>query len=381
MKAAQTADILVVGAGLQGCSTALQLARRGRSVLVFEKDVAGCHASGVNAGGVRRLNRAVEEIPISMAALDCWHRMPALVGDDCGFTPSGQVKIAESGQEMELLEERARKVQALGYDHEEIVGQRELRRMVPAVSRHCVGALVCRGDGFADPFRTARAFKGAAESAGARILEHTAVQSVKAVSSGFAVNAGGREYRGEVLVNCAGAWGAKTAAMVGERVPLQPVALTMMVTARRPRFIRPVVGLAARKLSLKQMPNGTVVVGGAHRSFLDMHSERTEIDFSKMRESAQTATDIFPVLKTTPVVRCWAGIEGLTPDRLPIIGPSRVSGAFHAFGFSAHGFQLSPVVGMIMADIIIKGRTGLPIGPFRIERFRNVEDFPQAKQF
>jgi sarcosine oxidase subunit beta len=144
----------------------------------------------------------------------------------------------------------------------------------------------------------------------------------------------------------------------------------MMVTARMPPFLEPVVGLASRKLSFKQMPNGTVVIVGGHRSRLDMQQERTVIDFEELRISAQTVTSLFPMMKNVPVIRCWAGIEGMMPDQLPVIGPSpNSSGIFHAFGFCAHGFQLGPVIGRIMADLVQLGRSSLPLEPFRADRF------------
>ena len=144
----------------------------------------------------------------------------------------------------------------------------------------------------------------------------------------------------------------------------------MMVTARVTHFLKPVVGLIGRKLSFKQMPNGTVVIGGGHVSKLDMDNEKTLIDFTQLKISAQTVKDIFPLMTHIPIVRCWAGIEGTLPDELPVIGPSQnASDAYHAFGFSGHGFQLGPIIGRIMAELIIDGRSSLPIDAFRIERF------------
>src|SRR6056297_2928495 len=102
-------------------------------VLLIERDLCGQHASGVNAGGVRRLNRLVEEIPLSMAAHRMWHDLKVLVGSDCGFRPTGQVRIAGTSEDLGALEERARRVRALGYDHEEMIGARELRQIVPAI--------------------------------------------------------------------------------------------------------------------------------------------------------------------------------------------------------------------------------------------------------
>ena len=87
-------DALIVGGGLHGCSTALHLALRGKSVVILEKKTAGRFASGVNAGGVRRLNRALPEIPLSVASLEMWYDIESLVHNDCGFRPCGQIRVA-----------------------------------------------------------------------------------------------------------------------------------------------------------------------------------------------------------------------------------------------------------------------------------------------
>ena len=279
------------------------------------------------------------------------------------------MKIAENEADMRKLEERAALMRALGYSHEELVDAAELHRMVPTAAGHCVGALVSRGDGYAEPYVTTRAILSAALK---KVPQQRADSGDRAGEIGglWHVRCAEARFEAPAVVNCAGAWGDRLARMVGDEVPLKPEAPTMMVTARVPLFLDPVVGLASRKLSFKQMPNGTLVIGGGHRSRLDMQQERTVIDFAELRISAQTVTSLFPMLKNVPVVRCWAGIEGMMPDQLPVIGPSpSASGVFHAFGFSAHGFQLGPVVGRIMADLVQNGRSSLPIEPFRADRF------------
>jgi sarcosine oxidase subunit beta len=102
----RTADVIVIGGGIHGCSTALHLALRGLKPLVIEKDYAGRHASGVNAGGVRQLARHMAEVPLSVASMELWERIGDLVDDDCGFESHGQVKVAES--EAALLKTKKR---------------------------------------------------------------------------------------------------------------------------------------------------------------------------------------------------------------------------------------------------------------------------------
>jgi len=97
---ARTTDVVVIGGGLHGCSTALHLALRGLKPILVEKDYAGRHASGVNAGGVRQLARHLAEIPLSIASMALWEKIEELVGDDCGFESHGTVLVAESEDEL-----------------------------------------------------------------------------------------------------------------------------------------------------------------------------------------------------------------------------------------------------------------------------------------
>ena len=370
MNAARTYDVIVIGAGIQGCATAFNLSSR-RRVLLIEKKFAGREASGVNAGGVRRLYRAPEEIPLSLAAMELWPGLEKRLGAPCGFKASGQVKIAENADEMRTLEARAGLVASLGYSHEELIDADELRSIVPAAAPTCVGALISREDGFAEPYWTTRAFLSAARANGVELVEQMPVIGLEHRSGMWHVHCPEIAWQAPVVVNCAGAWAGRLARMVGDNVPLKPESPTMMVTARVPHFLDPVVGLVSRKLSFKQMPNGSVVIGGGHRSQLDMRTERTIISFRELQVSARTVLAVFPFMGEVPIIRCWAGIEGMLPDHLPVIGASpSAPGLFHAFGFSAHGFQLGPIVGRVMAELIENGKSAIPIDAFRIDRFQ-----------
>jgi sarcosine oxidase subunit beta len=262
-------------------------------------------------------------------------------------------------------------VHTLGFHHEELVTAADVKRLVPAYAGSCCGGIVSRDDGHASPAQTLRAFFNAACSAGAESVTRCSVADICPGKNGFTVvSEDGRRFYSDVVINCAGAWGNRIAALVHDHLPMEPVALSMMVSARMPRFIKPVVGVHGRKLSFKQPANGTVVIGGAHRAILDMHQEKTVIDFCEMKQSAATVLGHFPVMKHSTIVRCWAGIEGMMSDGLPAIGESPTTpGLFHVCGFSAHGFQLSPMVGCVAASLAMGRKPEVPLEAFSVNRF------------
>lgn len=367
---AARADVIIIGGGIHGCSTALHCMLRGLKVILLEKDYAGRHSSGVNAGGVRQLARHVAEIPLSVYSMKLWHRIGDLVDDDCGFTSDGQVLVAETQAELESFRVRVDELHALGYGHEELIDAAELRRLVPAVAETCPGGLVSRRDGAADPFRTTQAFRRKAEQLGGQVLEGVVMTDVKREHSTWTVRTSTGTYEAPAIVNAAGAWADRIAAMLGEAVPLEVIAPMLMITARVPAFIRPVVILRGRKLSFKQFANGTVLIGGGHLGRPLRDENVTVLDWAKLAESAKTVWELFPVMRGTTILRAWAGIEARMPDDIPVFGKSSTfEGAFHQFGFSAHGFQLGPGAGAVMAELIATGTTNMPIEAFRIDRF------------
>ena len=366
----QTADVIVIGGGLHGCSTALHLATRGAQVVLLEKDYAGRHASGVNAGGVRQLARHFAEVPISVFSMSLWESIADLVDDDCGFASHGQVLVAESEHELDEFRARVDELKLRGFVHEELIDRIELKRLLPAVSDDCPGGVVSRRDGAADPFRTTQAFRRKAVSLGARIHEGVAVTGLRRNGANWHVETTQGLFVAPKVVNAAGAWADRIAAAIGEPVPLDVIAPMLMITAPVPHFIDPVVILRSRKLSFKQFANGTVMIGGGHLAQPYRDENRTRIDWARLAESAKTVWDLFPAMRGATIVRAWAGIEARMPDDIPVIGPSvAAEGVYHQFGFSAHGFQLGPGVGAIVAELVASGATNHPIAPFRVDRF------------
>lgn len=369
----KTSDVVIIGGGLHGCSAALHLAMRGVSVTVLEKDHSGRHASGLSAGGVRRLGRDIAEIPLAVRASEYWHDIRALVDDDCGYRESRYLRLAENDADMVRGRERVALLQSHGFSHEELIDEATLRSLEPGVASHCVGAVHVDGDGAADPLRTTLAFRRKAEALGATFIDGAAVTAVSVEGQAWHIEASGAAYSAATIVNAAGAWGGKVAAMLGDSAPVEARAPMMQLTAPVPIFTEAVFGALGDALSLKQDETGAVMIGGGRLGHALPDTGDVELNDDGLARSLATARRLFPVLEAAPVTHKWAGIEGYLPDDVPVISLGDAQGdtpkVVHAFGFSAHGFQLGPAVGEVVADLVVNGETRYPIEPFRIDRF------------
>ena len=368
----QHADVLIVGGGLMGCSIALELQKKGKSVIILEKDVPGRHASGNNSGGVRAQGRDYREVPFALASRQLWNHHLESVKSDCGFYVSPRLRLAENEAEMLKLEERAAKLNKMGFKHEELLDRDEVRKLSPNLAGHIVGGLICRTDGLANPMKTSKAYARAAQARGIQLVTHTRVTAAQSHGSGFSLQTStGKTFSGEILINAAGAWAAKFAAMLGDEVAVFAEAPTMMVTDRLPGLLRGTsLGLTGRLLGLMAAQNETIIVGGGYRSPLDLDKEEIYLDPFEMTRAARLMSEIVPALAEAQMIRCWAAFEGSVKDKVPIIGESsRIPGFFHCCGFSAHGFQMVPIIGRLMAQLICSGETELSLHDFRPDRF------------
>lgn len=363
-------DVIVIGGGFHGTSSAFNLAKRGAKVTLLEAEYCARHASGVNAGGVRTLGRHYAEVPLARASLALWHKLPELIGEDATFVASGQLQIAENFAELDKLRQRVEELNALGFFHEVMVDAQQVRAIAPRLAHHVVGGIWVHDDGHAVPYRAVTAFRHAAQRLGATFHEATPAQSIKRVGAQWQVSTERGVFSAPWLVNSAGAWSGEFAAQAGEPVPMKPGGLMLMITQRVPHFIDPVLGAAGRPLSFKQFANGTVLIGGGLRGSADVVRRHGEVDFLKLSSSAQTVTDLFPHLEGVGINRVWAGVEAFMPDEIPIISLSRTAPQLvHAFGFSAHGFELGPIGGQIVSELVFDGVSTLPIDPFAVDRF------------
>lgn len=361
-------DVAIVGGGIVGSSTALHLRQRGVSVVLVERGSCGTQASGVNYGGVRRQGRAKEELPIAIRSRDIWSRLPELIGTDGEFVVSGHLKLARSASQMDELVEFSKNTD-FDLDLQIITGA-VLRKKYPWLGKSIVGGSFCPGDGHANPRLVSPAFARAAHLAGAKIIEGDALEKTTHGAGEFQLTlASGQTIRSSSLVNAAGAWGARIASQFDEDVPEGVMAPNMAVTEPIPFFMTPNLGVCGGDIYARQIDRGNVIFGGGLGT-ADRDNLRSRPLCEATAIAARDLLEIVPQLACVNVIRTWSGIEGVMPDKLPVLGPSvSTDGLFHAFGFSGHGFQMGPAVGAILAELVVDGRSSTPIAPFSISRF------------
>jgi sarcosine oxidase subunit beta len=361
-------DVTIVGGGIAGCAAAVALRRAGMTVALLEKHLCGAGASGVNFGGVRQQGRHLAELPLARRSRPLWDGLSALLGEDVEFVASGHVKLARSELDMAQLEAYAEDAAERGL-RLQLLGRAALRAELPWLGREVFGASLCAEDGHANPRLVGPAFARLARRSGADVREHQAVDSAVRTTDGFEARTDDLEVTSRFLVNCAGVGAGKIASGFGEAMPLAPLVPNMLVTEPLPFFIDRSVGVCGGAIYLRQTARGNAILGGGD-GWADAECRRSRPLTEASLQAMSSALAIVPGLRGSHVIRTWTGIDGQMPDQIPVIGfSSTTPNLVHAFGFSGHGFQLGPVVGEIIAELVTEGRSVSPLGPFAIDRF------------
>ena len=369
-----TADVIVIGGGVQGASLAFHLASRGTSVIVNERAKIAAGATGRSSGLVRMHYDLLAETKLAWAAFPWFTEWAERVGGDCGFTRTGFLWLEQGeGTERVLLNVDAHR--ALGITTS-LVDADEIRRIAPAVAVTDDEVAAYEPDsGYADPSGTTAGFLRAARDRGARLVQGAAVTAI-GVAGGrvTGVEAGGQTYSAPVVVNVAGGWAGRVAELVGLEIPItvwRHDTGYLGVPAELPRPI-PVVIDMARDLYFRPEGSELVLIGLEDGSELDGDPDRdTSSAAPGFREIAAGRI----VGRVTGLVdgtfrSAHSGQDGLTPDQRPILGQAGPDGFYLDCGHSGTGFKTAPSIGLGMAEMILDGSPrSVDLSPFTLERF------------
>lgn len=368
MSSHQTADVIIIGGGIVGCSAALALSRRGVSVILLERDTCGSRSSGINFGGVRRQGRPLNQLPLAVRAKRIWDNLPDYIGIDGEYVRTGHLKLARSQQEFAELESYSEQTRDFGLDLE-LIGPMKIRHLCPWLAGNVVGGSFCPQDGQANPRLVSPAFAAAARQAGTQIVERFTLADLRHQGRHFEVTgADGNRIVAPNLLNCAGAWSKEIAAQFGDIVPLEQGYPAMAVTEPLPFFIPYSLGVCGSEVYCRQVARGNVVMGGGRGVGLSQTTSRSTAE--RLHSLMSRIIRLIPSMQHVQIIRTWSGVEAYTPDKQPIICASpSVRGLFHGFGLSGSGFEIGPAAGEVLADLVIDGKTETPIHSFDLQRF------------
>ncbi len=369
------ADVVIVGGGIIGCSTAYYLAKQGVSVIVLEgSDHIGNGGSSRNGGGVRQSGRDPRELPLAMFGIkNFWPTLSEELEVDCEYHQDGNLRLGKTEKHKEILEGLTSRAAAVGLDVRMIDGD-EVRRINPYLSKEVTCASWCPTDGHANPLATTLGFYKMARRMGARFITGEKVAGLKKVKGSVRkVITEQNTYEGETVVLAAGLASRKLAATVGIDVPMQPVMLEALVTEAEPHMFDQMLGTAEADFYGHQTKHGSFVFGGS--SGLEGF---TKDDTALQANYSLTAPCIcrgimkyFPDLADAKIVRTWAGWMDKCADGVPVLGRAEETpGLVLACGFSGHGFGIAPVVGNQLAELVVTGKTQVDISALRYDRFR-----------
>ncbi|GAB3626791.1 FAD dependent oxidoreductase [Pandoraea terrae] len=370
----ETADVIVIGGGIMGTSTAFFLRRRGVSVILLERGLTGQQASGTNFGGIRRQGRALPELAMSNRALRTWRDSRDLLGDDIEFIASGHTRVCYHEHDAVYFEEYANAARDYGLDLEVLHGD-AMRRRFPFLGRDVLAASISPLDGHANPRLASPAFARVAARLGASIHENTDIRHVEKTNDGFRVEAAdGRVFCAGQLAICAGAWASALSAQFGEPAPLVVRGPQMAVTEPVPYVFRSSMGvytsIKEESVYFRQIPRGNLILGGGPPGPADAATSRASVLPENTVGQLKQFRRLVPSMAPLHIIRVWSGVESYLPDGEPVIGASgKIDGLFYAFGFCGSGFQIGPGVGETLAERMATGRTEIDLAPFSITRW------------
>jgi sarcosine oxidase, subunit beta len=377
----RTAEVVIIGGGAIGASTAYHLTQLGvRDVLVLERDALAAGSTGRSVGGVRAQFSTEANVQIMLYSIDLFERFTEEFGLDIGFHQVGYLFLLHTQQLVDAFHRNVQMQRRLGFDVLELDPEEARRRFLPQlVTDGVLGTTWCAREGYADPTSATNGFAARAREQGATVrvgvnvtgiqMDGDRIRGVETDQGTVATN---------VVICCAGAWSAEVGRMAGVDLPIygwrQQVFFTGpfdQLPEQFPLLIDYDTHFAVRREGTRLMLYRT--------NLEEPPSFSTHYDESWLEHLIPAATRRLPVLEHATVESGWGGLYDRSPDENAVIGEMRSPTRFlYATGFSGHGFMQSPGVGKAVAEMVVHGRSTLDLTEFSAERFTSGALVPEA---
>ncbi len=364
----QRADVVIVGGGVMGLSTAYQLMRlsKGRlKVVVLERSYLVSGASGRNGGGVRMQWADRQNVELMMRSIDICKGLAQELGINTWFRQGGYLFLARTPQAEMQLERNAELHRAVGAPTR-LLSPEAARELVPQLDVTDVRVATFNpDDGVVFPWAFVWGYATQAVARGAIVRTHTAVQRIEpapAGRSGFTLSLStGEQIEAETVINATGAWSVGINAALGVHLPNHPHRHEIMSSEPLKPFLDPLVVDLEAGLYFSQSTRGEIVAGVTMPSDTD-GEDPTHIDLGSsmlfLRRLSVALCRVLPVARSLKVLRQWSGPYDVSPDGDAILGPTPgFPNLFQMCGFTGHGFMMAPVVGELVARRLVRGET------------------------
>jgi sarcosine oxidase, subunit beta len=367
-----SADVVVVGAGIMGLAIAYHLAKdhRRRRILVVDAGYLCGGASGRNGGGVRAQWSSEANVLLMQESLHMCKEFAHEHRINTWFRQGGYLFLARDEKRASELSKSVELQHRLGLGTR-LITAAEAQRLVPQLEpRGVLAASFNADDAVVFPWPFVWGYAEGARALGVDVQTFCRVHAIEISAgkvSGVVTERG--SVRAPLVVNACGAWSPELAATAGVALPTRPHRHEICASEPLKPFLGPLVAELGSGLYFSQSTRGELVGGIGNPKVPAGPSQASSLRFLALYARGLIGT--CPSLSSLKIQRQWAGLYDLSPDHAPIVGPvDEVPGLFLASGFMGHGFMMAPAVGKRLALQIATGVTPEPFGAWAHRRFK-----------
>lgn len=373
-------DFVICGGGIVGISMAYWLAKRGaKSIALLEKDIAlGNGSTGKCAGGIRAQFSTEVNIKIQLLAIKIYENFKNEIGGDPEFHQPGYLFMIKSEGWKHSFQKSVQIQRKLGLPVKELAPS-DIKKLAPYVNTDgLIYGTFCKTDGYADPHGTIQGFWDRCKEMAVDIFMQTEVNQIKKNGANiisFVTNNG--EFKGDVFINCAGAWSGELGKMTGAEIPVTGVRRMLFIT----NPIEPSPdGFPVDIPMTIDMDTGVYLRRESGGLLLGMEDESeppgfdTTLNWDFLNTLIEHAIHRIPKLGECEIMRGWGGLYDMSPDRSAVVGLVPGFKNFYVVsGFSGHGFMQGPATTKLLSELIIDGKPSIDISQLRVDRFKDGE--------